>query len=73
MEKEDLAIFAGNLRALRERQMLSRRTLSDLCGMSKNAISRLERCERVPNLVELMIIADFFAVGLDALCREKNF
>lgn len=73
MDKEELAIFALNLRALRERQRLSRRTLSELCGMSKNAISRLERCERVPDLGELIVIADFFSIKLDILCREKKF
>ncbi|MFR4199622.1 MAG: helix-turn-helix domain-containing protein [Flavonifractor plautii] len=36
-------IFAFRLRKLRERRRVSRRTLADLCGVSKSAMARYER------------------------------
>lgn len=36
-------VFAFRLRKLRERRRVSRRTLADLCGVSKSAMARYER------------------------------
>lgn len=59
--------FPGNLRRLRERKRISRRVLSELCGLSKNAVARYERGDRVPSLADAAALADFFGVSLDEL------
>lgn len=59
--------FPARLRRLRERKGISRRVLSELCGLSKNSIARYERGERVPSLSDAGVLADFFEVSLDCL------
>lgn len=65
--------FPEQLRSLRERAGMSRRILSELCGLSKNSIARYERGERVPSLTDAEALADFFDVSLDRLCGRKKF
>jgi len=65
--------FPRRLRALRERKRLSRRVLSELCGLSKNSIARYERGERVPSLTDAEALADFFEISLDRLCGRKKY
>lgn len=60
--------FAKRLRRLRERRGISRKILSELCGLSRNTIERYERGERVPNLDDAAALADFFGVTIDYLC-----
>ena len=53
---------------------MDRKALGELCGLSKCAISRYERGERVPDINTAMKIADVFDVTMDYLCGyEKNF
>ena len=59
--------FPQRLRMLRERRGISRRVLSELCGLSKNMISRYERGERSPSLSDAVKLARFFGVSLDQL------
>ena len=59
--------FPQRLRMLRERNRVSRRVLSELCGLSKNMVARYERGERVPSLADAEALADFFGVTLDYL------
>lgn len=59
--------FPRRLRTLRERRRVSRRVLSELCGLSKNMIARYERGERIPSLADAAVLADFFDVTLDDL------
>jgi len=66
--------FPERLRQLRERRRMSRKALGECCGLSKCAISRYERGERVPDIRTAEALADFFGITLDELCgREKNF
>lgn len=66
--------FHDRLRQLRERRGLSRRTLSELCGLSKNMIALYERGEAVPSAEAVCLLADHFDVSTDYLLgREKNF
>jgi len=65
--------FPARLRALRERKRISRRVLSELCGLSKNSIARYERGERVPTITDAAALADFFEVSLDRLCGRKKY
>ena len=64
--------FPRRLQQLRERQQISRRILSELCGLSKNVITRYERGERTPSIKEAEVLADFFGVSLDYLCGRDE-
>ena len=67
-------VFPQRLRKLREGRRVSRRVLRELCGLSKNMISRYERGERVPSLKDSDLLAELFGVSLNFLCgREKKF
>lgn len=59
--------FSQNLRRLRERRRISRRVLSELCGLSKNRIARYERGEQIPTSDVLELLADFFDMPMDEL------
>lgn len=62
------------LRTLRERRGMSRRTLSELCGLSQNMIAVYERGEADPSTDTLCQLADMFGVSTDYLLgREKKF
>ena len=67
--------FKDRLQRTRERRRISRKTLAELCGLSKNTIARYERGERVPSLTDAAQIADALGVSLDYLSghNEKNF
>ena len=65
--------FHQRLRALREKRRMSRRVLSQLCGLSVNMISMYERGEKAPSVDALVQIADFFGVSTDYLLGRKNF
>lgn len=66
-------IFPRRLQELRERRHMSRRTLSQLCGLSVNVISMYERGERTPSVKNLIQLADFFGVSVDDLLGRKKF
>lgn len=59
--------FAVRLCKLREGRRISRRTLSELCGLSKNMISVYERGEAEPTASALIALADCFGVTVDYL------
>ena len=50
-----------------------KRTLAELCGLSKNMISLYERGEKAPSVDALINLADFFGVSTDYLLGRKNF
>lgn len=64
--------FAERLQWLREKKGISRRVLSELCGLNKNQIARYERGEQAPNLASLVALADYFGVSVDYLLCRKN-
>lgn len=70
---EQNATFPQRLQTLREKRRLSRRTLAELCGLSKNMISLYERGEKAPSVDALINLADFFGVSTDYLIGRKNF
>ena len=55
------------LRRLRERKGISRRVLSELCGLPTDAVWRYERGESYPTLPSLLALAEYFGVSLDEL------
>lgn len=65
--------FAERLQWLREKRGISRRVLSELCGLNKNAIARYERGEAEPTFASLVALSDFLEVTIDYLaCRTDD-
>ena len=66
--------FPARLKALREAKQIDRKTLGELCGLSKDMIGQYERGNRAPSLTVVIALADYFDVSLDYLLgREKIF
>ena len=59
--------FSRRLRRLRESQGKSRRMVSELCGLSPDAVRRYERGEAEPTMGVLERLADYFGVSMDYL------
>ncbi|UCD37886.1 MAG: helix-turn-helix transcriptional regulator [Fidelibacterota bacterium] len=60
-----------NIRDLRKQQGMSLRTLANHCGLSINAISRIERGENSPTVLSLHRLATALEVPINALFREE--
>lgn len=56
-------IFAQRLRGLRETAGLTQKELADLLKYSRGSISYYENCERVPDILFLMAVSEFFDVA----------
>ena len=69
----DDTIFSVRLRELRERKNLDKKTLAELCGLSKNQIGRYETGEIEPSAKSLMALADYFGVSIDYLLGRENY
>lgn len=68
-------VFRQRLQMLREKRRISRKVLSELCGLASDAIRRYECGESEPSMTSLMAIADFFEVSTDYLLgigRDAN-
>lgn len=65
-------MFRQRLRQLREKRRISRIVLSELCGLSPDAVRRYERGECEPTLQSLIAIADFFEVSVDYLVGRSD-
>lgn len=64
--------FRQILKRLREKRRISRKVLSELCGLHSDAVRRYERGESEPTMHALIALADFFGVTVDYLLgREK--
>lgn len=59
--------FRQRLRQLREKKRISRKVLSELCGLHSNAVRRYERGEAEPTLHSIVAIAEYFEVSVDYL------
>lgn len=71
MAAERNETFPKRLQRLREHRGVSRRVLSELCGLDEHAVRRFERGERKPKPEALIALADYFDVSVDyLLCRE---
>lgn len=64
--------FSQRLQQLREKKGISRKVLSELCGLYSDAIRRYERGEDEPTLHSLVAIADFFEVSVDYLVGKER-
>lgn len=65
--------FPDRLRKLRERNRIKRCALSELCGMDRNAIGRLENGKIEPTRKVLEGLADFFDVSVDYLLGRTDW
>lgn len=65
-------VFKQRLQQLRERKRISRRVLSELCGLSPDSVRRYERGEDEPRLTALKALADFFEVSVDYLIGRED-
>lgn len=65
-------VFRQRLQMLREKRRISRKVLSELCGLSSDAIRRYERGEAEPRIDSLILIADFFEVTTDYLIGKTD-
>jgi len=63
----ELVEFRKRLQHLREKKRISRIVLSELCGLSSDAVRRYERGEAEPSMHSLVALADFFEVSVDYL------
>ncbi len=75
MASEKNETFPKRLQRLREQRGVSRRVLSELCGLSVNVISNYEKGKRRPNADAICALSDYFDVSSDyLLCRtmDKN-
>lgn len=63
--------FRVRVRQLREKKGISRKVLSELCGLNSDAVRRYERGEAEPTMHSLMAIAEFFGVSLDYLVGRE--
>lgn len=63
--------FPQRLQWLREKKRISRRVLSELCGLSPDAVRRYERGEAEPTLTSLLYLAEFFEVTIDYLIGRE--
>lgn len=69
-----MEVFRERLKSLREKQGKSSKVVSELCGLSPNAVNRYERGEMCPNARVLAKLADYFDVSMDYLfgrCDKK--
>ena len=64
--------FAYRLKDLRMEKGLTLKQLSEHIGVSFNTISRWEREERVPNIENIVVLAEFFKVSADYLCGLED-
>lgn len=67
-----LARFAASLARLREAAGWTRFALAKASGLDEIALSRMERGERVPNILTAAKIADALGCTLDELCGRQQ-
>lgn len=65
-------VFSERLRELRIEKGLTLKGLGDAIGVSDIAISRWENKKRIPNIVSLIDLANFFGVSTDYLLGLEN-
>lgn len=63
--------IAEEIRRMRERRGMSCKVLSELCGLSKNQISRYERGEREPTASVVLLLAEVFDCSADDLLGRR--
>lgn len=67
-----LASLGDFLRATREERGLTLEQASELSGISKSHLSRLESCDRQPSVASLLALSDAYGVPVGALFGEAQ-
>ena len=65
-------IFCGRLKTLRIQQNLTQSQFGAILGISKPAISDIERGRRTTTIEKLVEIADYFDVSIDYLVGRTD-
>lgn len=60
-------VFRQRLQRLREQRQISRKVLSELCGLNTDAVRRYERGEAEPTMSSAVALADELGVSVDYL------
>ena len=63
-------IFSEKLTELRKRSGLTQEQFGDKIGVSRQAVSKWEMAQSVPDINKVMAIADFFEVPVDLLLKD---
>lgn len=69
-----MSTFGVRLQALREskKPVICRSITSELIGLHRDALRRYERGEQEPKRPALILIADYYGISLDELCRDDE-
>ena len=68
-----MKIFCDRLKELRIEKKLSRTQLASELGFSETAIRRWENEQRIPNIEEVVKIAEFFKTTTDFLLGLNDY
>ncbi len=63
-------ILAEKIQLLRKKKGYSQETLAELCGVSRQAISKWEADFTLPEIDKLLLLGNLFQVSLDVLLRD---
>ena len=64
--------FGQKLQTLRQRAGMSQDVLAERMGVSRQAVSRWERDETMPDPDKIVVLADLFGVTTDYLLRQDG-
>ncbi len=64
-------MIAKNIKTLRKRNKLSQWKLAENLGVVQQAVSSWESEKNEPTIFSCIMIADYFGVTLDELCRSE--
>lgn len=67
-----MKVFAERLRELRKEENLTLQDIGKAIGVSTNTVSRWERQERLPNILNIVDLAKYFKVSADYLCGLED-
>ena len=71
-EKEGNGMLSDNLLALRKRRKLTQEQVAGAIGVSRQALSKWETGESVPDVENCVALAAFYDVSLDDLVRYAS-
>ena len=72
MKKLSLSLLASTVAEQRKKKNYTQKNLSDLTGINRALISRLEKCEFVPSIEQLSVLADVLDFDPTAMFINKS-
>lgn len=67
-----MSTYSNRIRELRKNKSLSQEQLADKLGVTKQAVSQMERGARKPSVTMLEALCDFFNVSTDYLLGKED-